>query len=255
MFADIHCHLCPGLDDGPDSLESALAMIHQAFNEGIRFFGCVAHQNEAYPAVTPDRILAAATQLDGHLEAMRLPIELFPLAEVMIAEDTVDRWHRGELLSVNDDGNYLLMEYPQDVYVDIRDAVWELTEAGIRPILAHAERLPELLHFRGIVEELIELGCIVQVNTDSLIDPVSHRDERALRDWIRRGIVHVVGTDAHGPGHRPRMLAAYERLSSWAGPRVARRLCHAHAMSIFRGEPLMVPRPEPAAKRSWFSRS
>ena len=50
----------------------------------------------------------------------------------------------------------------------------------------------------------------------------SARDEQALKSWLRRGIVHLLGSDGHSPERRPpKMLDAYRRIGRWAGNVVA----------------------------------
>jgi hypothetical protein len=36
---DLHCHLLPGIDDGPETLESALQLARHAVASGIRHLG------------------------------------------------------------------------------------------------------------------------------------------------------------------------------------------------------------------------
>ena len=113
---------------------------------------------------------------------------------------------------------------PHGLFVDLRGTVLDLRAAGVRPILAHPERSPELLQDGGRIEELIRAGCLVQVSSKSVTAPASGRDERALKGWFRRGMVHVLGSDGHSPSRRPPRLAdAYRRLVRWAGCGVADR--------------------------------
>ncbi len=94
----------------------------------------------------------------------------------MVHPEIEAAWRRGDLLSVADRGEYLLIEMPHGVYVDLVSIVENLQEAGVRPILAHAERLPELLHDQGRIERLIRAGCLIQVNADSVANPAGRQD-------------------------------------------------------------------------------
>src|SRR5262249_57888007 len=110
----------------------------------------------------------------------------------------------------------LLLEMPHGLFVDLRHLTSQLRQAGVRPILAHPERQPELLHEPGLIEQLIRVGCLVQVSSGSVTDPPRREDGHALRNWFRRGLVHVLGSDGHSPRRRPaRMAAAYERIATW----------------------------------------
>src|SRR5262249_20835757 len=218
-LADTHVHLLAGLDDGPKTPAEALAMCRLMAAEGVRHATALAHQNPRYPANTPDRLRAAAAELSAALKAENVPLTVHPTAEVMASPELVEDWRRGGLLRVADRGQYLLVEMPDHRFVDLRPAVKELRARGVRPILAHPEVHPELLHEPGAIEELIGMGCLVQVSADSLTDPPSRADASALKDWLRRGVAHLPGSDGHSVTHRPpRLLAASERSARWVGP-------------------------------------
>ncbi len=103
-LVDTHCHLLAGLDDGPRSDEDALAMCRMAFDEGTRLICATAHQNDRYPAVTPEGIRAATKHLGEQLRAADLPLSIFPCAEVMVQPELEEAYKAGQLLSVGDPG-------------------------------------------------------------------------------------------------------------------------------------------------------
>ena len=253
-LTDMHVHLLAGLDDGPRSMDDAVRMCRLSHAEGVRLSVALAHQNEAWPGVTPGRIREAAAALAARLRDERLEFAVYPAAEVMVGPDTEADWRAGRLVSVADRGTYLLIEFPHNLYLDVRSLVRSLVRAGVRPILAHPERTPELLYEPGAIERLIALGALVQVSTGSLTAPADGRAERALKDWVRRGVVHLIGSDGHSPTRRPpRLAAAAERVRHWAGAGVADRVCGAHGTAILQGLPLHLPPPVPP-RRTWLSR-
>jgi protein-tyrosine phosphatase len=252
-LADLHCHLLAGLDDGPRSADDALAMCRMAYDDGTRLMAATAHQNDRYPDVTPERIRDATERLADLLRQAGIEIKVFACAEVMVHPEIEFSWRSDRLLSMGDRRQYLLVEMPHGLFVDLRAIVRQLRDCGVRPVLAHPERSPELLHEPGAIEELVQAGTLVQVSTHSITEPASSRDERAIRDWFKRGIVHVLGSDGHSPRRRPpKMAAAYKQIVRWAGAAVADRVGSTSGMAILQGLPLKVPRIEPRRKR-WFS--
>jgi protein-tyrosine phosphatase len=253
-LADMHVHLLAGLDDGPRTREDAVQMCRAAFEEGVRMVAATAHQNEEYPDVSPDRLRAATQLLMQDLQQKGIDLTVFPNAEVMAHPDMVSSWKAGKLLSVADRQQYMLVEMPHGLYVDLRAIVVQLRELGIRPILAHPERQPELLHDSGLIETLVRLGCLVQVSSGSLTSPRERRDERALQRWLKRGIVHLLGSDGHSVRRRPiKMVEAYRLITRWAGTAIADRVCSTNGMAILQGLPFRVPELPPRS-RSWLSR-
>ncbi len=253
-LADTHVHLLAGLDDGPKTADEALAMCRMLVTEGCRTATALAHQNPDYPANTADRLKAAAATLADELKRQKVPLTVYPTGEVMLTPELVADWKAGTLLSFGGHGKYLLVEMPHTVFVDVRPVVAELRPLGVRLVIAHAERYPELLHEPGAADQLIAAGCLIQVTASELADPGSSKDERALRDWATRGAIHLLGSDGHGLGRRePRMKAGYEALARWAGRGTADRIAGIWGPAVLQGLPVTAPRPTPKS-RSWFAR-
>ncbi|MDA7980513.1 MAG: hypothetical protein MPJ50_17280 [Pirellulales bacterium] len=253
-FVDVHCHLLAGLDDGPQTLDQAISMCELAGQDGVRLIAATAHINEDWPNVTPEKIRQSTARLTDALRDRDLPLDIVPSSEVMVVADIEDVWERGELLSIADQNKYLLIEQPHEVFVDLREIVINLVEMGLRPILAHPERVPQYLHTPGIIEDLVALGCVLQINADSIARPRRRDDERALRQWAKRGLVHLVASDGHSVDRRPPGIsAAFNRLASWTTRQVAIRACSSNGFAVLRGFPLHLPQVMPLKKRTWMS--
>jgi protein-tyrosine phosphatase len=251
-LVDMHVHLLAGLDDGPRTWDDALAMCRMAHAQGTQMAAATAHQNERWSEVTPGRIREAVTHLAGLLRAEGIPLTVLPCAEVMAHIDMETSWAQSQLLSVADRGQFLLVEMPHRVFVDLRSVVGRFRQKGLRVILAHPERHPEWLHEPGAIEEMITLGCLVQVSSSSVTAPASAADERALKSWFKRGCVHLLGSDGHSPRKRGPFLAeAYGKISRWVGAPAADRICNSNGVAVLQGLPLRTAAPEP--KRSWWA--
>jgi protein-tyrosine phosphatase len=251
-LVDTHCHLLAGLDDGPRNEEDALTMCRMVYEEGVRHVCAVAHQNEQYPDVTPERIRTTAKQLSDSLRTANVALSVSPCAEVMVRPDLEAAWAAGRLMSVGDQGKYLLIEMPHGLAVDVGYLVCRLMRLGLRPILAHPERSPELLADSERVEELIRQGCLIQVSSGSVTDPPRWMGSKRLKEWFKRGLVHLIGSDGHSPRRRPPRLAdAYEQIRYWAGDAVADRVCSTNGMLVLQGLPFNPP--PPAKRRGWLS--
>jgi protein-tyrosine phosphatase len=251
---DTHVHLLAGLDDGPPDPDVALAMCRMLVAEGARSAVALAHQNDGYPHNTPERLRAAVADLAATLKTQNLPLTVYPAGEVMLAANLAERVAAGGCLSVADHRQFLLVEQPHGLFLDLLSLAAAVRPTGMRLIVAHAERYPELLHDHGLTARLIDAGCLIQVTARQLAEPPSAADGRAMKEWVTRGFVHLLGSDGHGLDRRqPRLKAGYEMIRRWAGPSVADRIGHIWAAAVLEGRPLNVPRPLPP-QRSWFSR-
>ena len=79
----------------------------------------LAHQNDDYPANTPDRIKSAFSLLVDDLRKDELPYQVVVGSEVMVRTDVLEALDRQELLTYGDAGRYLLFEMPHGLCVEV----------------------------------------------------------------------------------------------------------------------------------------
>ncbi|AWM40090.1 Tyrosine-protein phosphatase YwqE [Gemmata obscuriglobus] len=252
LLVDTHVHLLAGLDDGPTDTSEALAMCRLLAEEGATHVTALAHQNESYPENTTTKLRLAATHLASQLKANGVPLAVHPTGEVALTPDLEADFRAGRLLSIGDHGQFLLVEMPPSGFVDVRPLAGALRRSGVRLVVAHAERYPELLHDPETVDDLAAAGCLIQVTAGALAEPPSGTVGRALRDWAKRGVIHLLGSDGHRmTRRRPHLRAGYEALARCAGRAAADR-AGIWGAAILQGLPVKVPAPAPRA-RSWYS--
>jgi len=80
---DLHCHVLPGIDDGPETIEGSLALARAASAGGTRTLVATPHVNLRYPndAATIARLVG---ELNERLAAERIAIEVRPGAEIAL---------------------------------------------------------------------------------------------------------------------------------------------------------------------------
>jgi protein-tyrosine phosphatase len=253
-IADTHVHLLAGLDDGPPTEDEAVAMCRMLVSEGARHATALAHQNEYWPDATAERMRAAAAALAASLAERKVPLTVYPTAEVMLSPSIIEDWKAGKLVSVADRGQWLLVEMPHGLFVDVLLIAEALRPGGLRLIIAHAERYPELLHDAALATRWIAAGCLIQVTARAIAEPWDAEMERGIRAWVKGGFVHVLGSDGHGIDRRQPLLAAgYRRLEKLAGRAAAERIGSHWGVAVLQGLPVNVP-PPGAPTRSWFTR-
>jgi protein-tyrosine phosphatase len=172
----------------------------------------------------------------------------------MASADLAEQWAAGQLLSVADKKQFLLVEQPHGIFLDLRPLARALRPHGVRIIVAHAERYQELLFDTPTVEELIRLGCLIQVTSAGLTRPGSAAAESALKDWVRRGMVHLLGSDGHGLDRRqPRLRDGHRVLAKWTDEQTADRIGGIWGSAVIQGRTVNPPMPKPKEK-SWFAK-
>ena len=209
---DCHCHILPGLDDGPAGMDTALDMVRMASAHGTRAMIATPHAIQGLYGTRRPQVLRALAELRQRCADHGLTVELYPGQEVALTPDLAERLAAGEILTLADAGRALLVELPQSgVPPYWTQAFFRLALDGVTPIVAHAERTP-LLGDPELAARMIEHGARLQINARVL--RAGGRIRRTVREWLRRDWVACVGSDGHDLGRRPPVLdeAVRERL-------------------------------------------
>ena len=234
-MVDIHCHLLPGIDDGPTSWEETLQMCETAAADGITHIVATPHCNDRYCF---DR--KAALLLVDEL-ARRVPNMAFSLGcDFHLSYDNIeDAKLHPERYTIGET-KYLLVELsPYGVSNSMTTVLSELTCLGLVPIITHPERNRLLENRFELVEEWISLGCLVQVTANSLTGFWGPAVKKFCEKLLAKEQVHVIATDAHDPEHRPPVLSAARRLAvKMVGEEYAQALFFDIPAAIVRGEAL-----------------
>jgi protein-tyrosine phosphatase len=123
-------------------------------------------------------------------------------------------------------GRYVLVEFSSHTVPPlVRDPLYRVQLNGWMPIIAHPERNVVFQSKPEFLASLIRIGVKTQVTTGSVMGEFGPEAQAAAVDWLQRGWVHVMATDAHNVTKRqPRFRAARERVASLAGEEVAQWL-------------------------------
>ncbi len=232
-FIDIHCHILPGLDDGPSDRQEAEKMLALARRDGISGIVATPHMMDGSCNNTKEIIEKALAEIRHAAQG----IELYIGAEIRIGRDFRRRIENGELPLINN-RNFLLLELPPYVIPPVEvleNIVKELRTTLVTPIFSHPERNIPISRNLSIMKRLALCGALFQVTAMSILDR-GDVGSCALK-MIRKHFVHVVASDAHDARFRPPLLsAAFRKIIKEFGESEGRRLFIDHPGKIIRGE-------------------
>lgn len=236
---DLHAHVLPGLDDGAADEAAALALCRLAVADGIRTLVATPHLYGGAGVADPRVIPAAAARLRQRLREERIDLDLRWAAEMPIMANVVDLYRAGVWPAYDAPRRYVLLEMAPlaNGLSVLKETVFRLRLEGAVPILAHPERL-DFLDRLADVEGLRNQGAVLQITAAGLLNPGTRSGGRAA-EWVRRGWVQVVASDAHDPVRRPpRMAAARQWLAEREGGFCAADLTEGNPRKILAGESL-----------------
>lgn len=245
-LVDIHCHILPGVDDGPPDDTTVIEMLRLAADDGVTTIVATPHARYA----TPERVARGVQHVNSLARAQQLAIQILPGLEARFQADLADKWQAGELVALAG-GTYVLVEfsYRSEWPPLLTTSIYAMQLAGMLPIIAHAERYPVVQADPASLAPLVEMGVPVQVNAEALLGRMGSEIQQTAERLVRARLVHVIASDGHDPVKRPPQLsAALARVSELVGPQEARRMTSA-AERIISGAPLVLPEPDLEALR------
>jgi protein-tyrosine phosphatase len=223
-FTDLHCHLLPGVDDGPRTMGETVAYAAAAAAAGTDTIVATPHVERVDVRELPERVGAVRAALDAEGIALEVRCggEIRPYSLGDLDQDDL------EVIAHGPPGaRWVLYEVPfsgpDDEFVA---GARELRARGFGVLLAHPERSRGMLE-RGLpaVEALVRDGAMVAANVGPLLGLEGEGRRRTAEHLLRRGLPAVVATDAHAPERAYTLAmgaAAVERVAGRAD--VARRL-------------------------------
>jgi protein-tyrosine phosphatase len=204
---DLHCHLLPGVDDGAQDMQTAVAMARAARAAGVGTIVATPHADATF-AVGSARRDAVLAELREALAREGVDVEALPGAEIAISRflelDDAER----DALRLGG-GPCWLLESPLEVSAGpFDDHVSELLQSGVRIVMAHPERCPSFIRDPDRLARLVAQGVLTSVTAGALGGRFGETVRGFACDMLRRGLVHSVASDAHNVVGRPPGLRA-----------------------------------------------
>ena len=201
---DIHTHILPGVDDGSQNMEMSMDMLDIAYEEGTRDIILTPHyilgrNNYSFQELSEkfENLKKEIAETDKYPD-----LNIYLGNEILYEEGIVTRLREGDIHTINGT-KYILVEYNiRTPYTEIAHSVDEMTAARFWPIIAHVERYHALEGRFDRAQELIDKGCLLQMNISSVEGGFLNENKRWCRKLIRKGYITLLGTDAHNTDSR-----------------------------------------------------
>jgi len=238
---DIHSHILYGLDDGAQDRETSLAMLKLAFETGTTDIVATPHSDSqfTYQSTLVDERIRELNELTGAKPLIHRGCDFH------LSIDNVEACLRDHTAFTINGLNYLMVEFAEFF-------VPPSTENILGEFI---ERNPVLREATGRLENWVESGCVIQITAQSLTDRFGKSARDTTWNWLRKGLVHVLASDAHDLEHRPpRLDLAHAIVTEKIGPEAAELLLVTNPRAIIRGESVMSLTSAAASggSKKWF---
>lgn len=220
---DIHCHLLFGVDDGPEKIEQSIAMLEEAQKQGITNIILTPHYRRGMFKFDGNLVLHNKEALELH--AKQLGITLHLGTEIHVNGDILEYLEEKKVLTLAD-SEYVLTEYGYDTeYSYIFKMTQELLRHGYIPVIAHVERYRCLVEKPQHLDELKEIGALIQVNAAAILGQEGWKTKQYCKKILRQEWVDFVASDSHDMKKRICYLEkCYDYLTKKYSEKLAYRL-------------------------------
>jgi len=236
---DLHCHILPGLDDGPKSMDEALQMCLLSYRDGVRRIVATPHIKQGVYENDRLGIINRVVELNEVIknQSPEVDLQVFPGADVHFHEGMIKDLENGTLVTVGDGGKFLFVEFPfQGIPFGAEEVLFQLLVRGMVPIITHPERILDILKDFGRYENMIRMGCLGQVTAMSLTGGFGSRIMDVAERLLKKGLLHLIASDAHSLDGRPPLLSnALKRAERIVGKQEAQRMVTEYPQAILEG--------------------
>ncbi|MBQ6407705.1 MAG: protein-tyrosine-phosphatase [Butyrivibrio sp.] len=234
---DIHCHIMPGVDDGAKDAETSLEMLRIAQKNGIQHIVLTPHHKPMHHNVSPDHNKKYTKALWELAKKNGIDVKLYSGNEIYYSDETFDELVSGRICTLAG-SDYVLVEFhPTNPYKAIHNAIYQVQAAGFIPVLAHVERYSDMVSHASYVQEMVDMGCYIQVNASSIMGKYGFGISHFTKKLLKNHLVHFVASDAHDTdGRAPQLSECREFVGRKFGNEYSDRLFWNNPMCIINNE-------------------
>lgn len=206
---DLHCHLLPGIDDGPGTLAEALELARLAVQNGITHSVVTPHVHPGRYENDAVNIAKAVADFRKALREAGIPLKLGYAGEVRFSAEILMLVEQNLLPFYGELGGYkvFLLEFPHSHIPPGADKLLKwLLDRRIRPMIAHPERNKDIMRKPEKLKPFTDAGCLLQVTAGSVAGDFGEAAQQTARILLESGKVSILASDAHNAQHRPPRL-------------------------------------------------
>lgn len=199
---DLHMHIIPDVDDGPNDLLMSEEMLRMAISQGIEVVFATSH-SLAHKKFT-EYTRTQYRRLQKLIKEKSLPIKVClgceMLYDINCAVQILNDLESGRFPSLNGT-RYVLTELIDEQSNQMLPYLKKLLEKNWIPVISHAERVSDLTF--EMIQKMREAGCLMQINVYSIAEEENEEVKKKVRLLLDHKLVDFVGSDAHRLDHRP----------------------------------------------------
>ncbi len=164
-MVDLHCHILPGLDDGPATMEESAAMAESAIADGITHIVATPHSSDEYFFD-----FAHVRQLRDELQAKAgNRLKIVTGCDFHLNPENLEALRKDPRQYCINQRDFLLVEFNEYSIPPAMDrTLHEIQLSGVQPVITHPERNGILRAHPERLKKWVRQGCFAQVTGGAL---------------------------------------------------------------------------------------
>ena len=236
-FVDLHAHVLPGVDDGPEDWDQAVEMLKRAAQGGTSIVVATPHGDARRRWDKVNTLRSLCDELNKALEQEQVALSLVLGMETGMELDLVEQVEKGESLTINN-SRYILVEPPfSQLPLFWEEALFRLQLGGLQPILAHPERQNQVQAKPDLIAGVVDRGVMVQVTAGSVAGKFGPKAKKTAEYLLKNQLVDVLASDCHtvGGSRSPDMAEGFQAAVKLVGRESAERMVSVLPLKIVSG--------------------
>jgi protein-tyrosine phosphatase len=250
---DLHSHILPNMDDGPQSMEEAILMARAAVQQGIKTIVATPHTQNGTFSNSPISVKENAAIFSSHLNQLNIPLTVLPGHEVRVTTNFQNELENGEYLFLDDKRKYILIEF-STLFIpsNAQQLIYNLSCDGIVPIIAHPERNAIFHKDPNSLCTLVEEGALTQITAGSLIGSFGKNIKKFSIQLLKNNLAHIIASDAHDLNKRGFVLdRSYSEIEKLFGKQFKNKLVE-NAYFILSGNSILKSQPNTISRKAFL---
>jgi protein-tyrosine phosphatase len=196
-WVDLHCHWIPGVDDGVQTLDDAVALLRSLAQLGFGRVVATPHMRPGMFDNTAADLRAAFDRTQTELEAVgSLPMR--DLASEHFFDDIVfQRLLSGQGLPYPGGAAVLLEFYDNNFPPRVDQLFSQLRRQGLTPVIAHPERYRVIWDRPSVLDRLLDAGAVALLDVAALVGKYGRQPQRCAERLLESESYHAACSDAH----------------------------------------------------------
>ena len=213
---DIHSHILPGIDDGARTMDESIDIVQELADQGVTGVIATPHYiTDTYYVSNKKNNEVLLARLRGALSDAGIAMDVWLGNEIFIDREIIDLL-RQNIVSTLGGTDYILVEFSlNEEYPNYADVLGDLMNKGYKVVLAHPERYALMQQDYDTLEELCDMGVLLQCNIGSFIGQYGKVAEKLAVRLAKENRIFAMGSDIHHARGDKRIMRAMKKLRKY----------------------------------------